>query len=442
MKSFFRYLFSFLFFVLSCSVFAQDKKNQADEEYIDTNRIRYEDRVYVPNIKSVLIHGAGFILAPAQMDLDGGEQIEFSFDDLDGDNKTYWYTVVHCDALWKPSDLMPQEYLGNYMEEQINNFAFSSGTMQKYTHYNWVFPNNNIKISKSGNYILKVYLNGNKAKPVLTRRFMVYSNKVTVTGNVHQGAGADDYMNKQEVDFSILYPGYTINNPFTDIKVVVQQNTRWDNAIFDIKPIFTKQNELTFDYDDGTNCFNGGNEFRTVNLKNLKFVTQYTSKIYRDSALNWNLTQKPEEVKLFKKYWQYPDINGRCLLTVEERDTSTITYVSEYVKVHFSMPYDFPMVDGNFYIMGNLTDNHFTKENKMNFDYFKKAYECVLYLKQGYYDYQIQFLEDGKLAGDETIIEGNHWETENDYTIYVYHRAIGTYYDQLICIRKMNSIRK
>jgi hypothetical protein len=438
----FRYSISLLLLLFSCCINAQDKKKQADEEYIDTNALRYEDRVYKPTIKSVLIHGAGFVLAPAQIDLDAGEQIEFSFDDLEGDQKNYWYTVVHCDALWKPSDLLPQEYLSNFLEEQIYNFVFSSGTMQKYTHYKWSFPSNNIKITKSGNYLLKVYLDGNKEKLVLTRRFMVYSNKVTVTGNAHQGAGADDYMNKQEVDFSILYSGYNITNPFTDLKVVIQQNTRWDNAIYDIKPIFTKANELTFDYDDGTNCFNGGNEYRTANLKNLKFVTLYTDKIYRDSLLTWNLVQKPEEVKTFKKYWQNPDINGRYLLTVEERDTSMSTYVSEYVKTHFSMPYDYPMVDGNFYIMGNITDNHFTKENKMTFNYFKKAYECDLYLKQGYYNYQIMFLEDGKLAGDETLIEGNHWETENDYTVYVYHRQIGTYYDQLICIRKLNSIRK
>ena len=144
----FRYSFSYLLLLLSCFAKAQDNKYKVEEDYIDTNRIRYEDRVYTPNIKSVLLHGAGFILAPAQIDLDGGEQVELSFDDLDGDNKNYWYTLVHCDAMWKPSDLMPQEYLSNFQEEQITNFSFSQGTMQKYTHYKWVFPSNNIKINK------------------------------------------------------------------------------------------------------------------------------------------------------------------------------------------------------------------------------------------------------------------------------------------------------
>jgi hypothetical protein len=29
-------------------------------------------------------------------------------------------------------------------------------------------------------------------------------------------------------------------------------------------------------------------------------------------------------------------------------------------------------------------------------------------------------------------IEGNAWETENEYSIYVYHRPFGSRYDKLI----------
>lgn len=420
-------------------VFAQDK-NKADEDFYAGGEMRYEDCVYKPNIKSVLLHELSWELSSPVIDFETGQQLQLSFDDLDGDNKNYWYTVIHCDAMWKPSDLMTQEYLAGYSEEQITNFAYSQGTLQKYTHYKWVFPNNNIKLTKSGNYILKVYTDVERDKPVITRRFMVFTSKVSVAGNVHQAAGADDYMNRQEVDFSILYSSYNLTNLFTDLKVVIQQNNRWDNAIYGIQPVFTKPNELSYDYDDGTNCFEGGNEYRFVNSKNFKFVTQFTDKIYRDSALQWHLDQKPEEIKLFKRYSQYQDNNGRFLIKVEDRDDSEIN--ADYCWVHWYVPYDYPMTDGNFYLMGNLTDNRFIKANQLNFNYFKKRYEVSLYLKQGYYDYQIGFLEDGKTAADLSFIEGNHWETENDYTIYVYHRQQGTYYDQLICVRKLNSIRK
>jgi hypothetical protein len=418
----------------------QEKKKTEEDDYVNGTYLRYEDWVYSENIKSVQLHEISWELSPPLVDLDQGQQLELSFDDLEGDNKNYWYTLIHCDASWKPSDLMPQEYLNSFQEEQITNFNYSQGTLQKYTHYKWIFPNNNMKLTRSGNYIVKVYTDIERDKPVLTRRFMVFSNKVNVAGTVHQAAGADDYMNRQEVDFSIFYSGYNLSNFFNDLKVVVQQNYRWDNAIYDLKPLFTKPNELTFDYDDGTNCFAGGNEYRFVNSKNFKFVTQFTDRIYRDSSLYWHLDQKPEEVKIFRRYSQYQDNNGRFLIHAEERNDAEIN--ADYCWVHFSVPYDYPMSDGNFYLMGNLTDNSFIAKNRFTYNYKAKRYELSLYLKQGYYDYHIGFLEDGKTAADLSHVEGNHWETENDYTIYVYHRAQGTYYDQLIAVRKLNSIRK
>ena len=417
-------------------------KSDTTEEYVSSVQMRYEDWVYTANIKSVLLHSANFLLSSPVIDFDTGEQLDLSFDDLDGDNKTYNYTLIHCDAYWKPSDLMQQEYLSNRFEETILSYTFSAGTAQHYTHYTWTFPNTNMSISKTGNYLLKVYVAGAKDKPVFTRRLMVFSSKVSIKANVHQAAGADDYMNKQEVDFSVLYTSNYNIPQLNDLKVVVQQNNRWDNAIYNMQPIYIKPNEFSYDYDDGTNTFDGGNEYRAAIFKNFKFITTGTDKIYRDSLNNWQVKLLPDEVKTFKRYFESQDMNGRFLITVEERDSSLIDVVGEYAKVHFKFPFEFPMTEGDFYILGNLTDNHFTKENKMTFNYFTKMYEGELYLKQGYYDYMYVFLPDGKTAAQTNQIEGDHWETENDYTIYVYHKQLGTYYDQLICVQKFNSVRK
>ena len=441
-----RYLFLLCLLQVGFLCFSQNdtatlKAGLATEEYVNTNQIRYEDWVYVPNIKSIVLHESSFLLSSPIIDFDTKETLSLSFDDLDGDNKLYFYTLIHCDAYWKPSDLMQQEYLPNFIEEQITTFTFSQGTKQRYSHYVWAFPNNNMQINRSGNYLLKVYLAGTKDKPVFTKRFMVFSSKVSIKANIHQAAAADDYKNKQEVDFSIITADYNIPQ-LVDLKVVIQQNSRWDNTIYNLQPIFTKPNELSYDYDDGSNTFDGGNEYRAAVFKNFKFVTSNTEKMYRDSLSNWQVNLLPDEVKTFKRYYEAQDINGRFLITVEERDSSLIDVVGEYARVHFKFPFEFPMTEGDFYILGNLTDNHFTKENKMTFNYFTKMYEGELYLKQGYYDYMYVFLPDGKIAAETNQIEGDHWETENDYTIYVYHKPPGSYYDQLICVQKFNSVNK
>ena len=134
------------------------------------------------------------------------------------------------------------------------------------------------------------------------------------------------------------------------------------------------------------------------------------------------------------------DLNGNR--SIESENSNNHSTESDYVWVHFTLPYDFPLVNGNLYLMGALTDWQFTEDAKMTYNFEKKVYEGTLYLKQGYYNYMYVFLEDGQKAGDATLIEGNHFETENDYSVYVYHRQEGSKYDELIGIQHFNSLVK
>ena len=70
-----------------------------------------------------------------------------------------------------------------------------------------------------------------------------------------------------------------------------------------------------------------------------------------------------------------------------------------------------------------------------------QCYEASVFVKQGYYNYEYVFVEDGFLSANETEIEGNHSETENNYMICVYNRPINSRYDELIGIKRLNSLR-
>lgn len=74
----------------------------------------------------------------------------------------------------------------------------------------------------------------------------------------------------------------------------------------------------------------------------------------------------------------------------------------------------------------------------MTYNYVNKAYETVLYLKQGYYNYQYVLVEDDKKP-NAAFIEGSHYETENDYYILVYYQSYSDRYQQLIGYKKINS---
>jgi len=417
----------------------QDNQAESDD-YYKKNFFRYEDYTYNDHIKTILLYKEGFELAPPLIQLGTDEKLKLSFDDLSDEMQSYKYTIIHCDANWTPSDLMPAEYIDGFTDDNISTYSSSFNTLQKYYHYELTFPTENLKPTKSGNYILKVYKDEDTEENlVFTRRFMIFDQTVTVTGNVKRATSIEDMDYKQEVDFTIGYSNYTISNPYSDLKVVVTQNDRWDNAITNLKPKYVKNNLLDYDYDD-ENTFNGGNEFRHFDMKSVQFISDRIHKISMDS-LGYEIYLMPDIKRSFTVYSSMTDINGKKFIKTDEA-IKNADIEGEYVYVHFTLPYTENVTEGNIYIFGAITDWHFQKEAIMKYNSAISAYEGTLYLKQGYYNYDYVLLKNNESVGDETFIEGNHYDTENDYTIYVYHKEQGTSYDKLIAVKRLNSIRK
>ncbi len=411
-----------------------------EEDYVNDNVLKYDDVVYKPNIKTVQAHESSWDYAAPIINLNSDEKIELSFDDLDSDQKRYSVTFVHCNSDWTPSDLMVTEYLNGYLDLNFINFSFSMNTLQKYTHYSILFPQANLNFTKSGNYLAYVYLNDKKEDLVLSRRIMVYDNKVNVGYTFRQTSSSDDQFSKQHIDFTINHGGYDITNIYTDLKVTLTQNNRWDNAVTNIKPTFIGGNQLTYSLDDAS-TFSGGNEFRYFDIRSMRFYTEKVKEIYRDENLKNHIVLLPEEIRATKPYLFYSDFNGN--FAIKNRDSQGNQDIeADYVYVDFFLPYANPEAGGNFYVLGKLTDWRMNKNSKMTYNVKRFGYEKQLYLKQGFYNYMLVLSSDTKKGGDETATEGSHWETENDYNICVYHRKIGTYYDQLIGYKKINSLKK
>lgn len=397
--------------------------------------IVYKNKIYKKNIKTVLLYRKGWELAPPIIRLN--EKLILSFDDLNAGVKNYKYTFIHCNADWTESDIMKSDFIDGFTEDEIIDYSFSFNTTQSYTHYKVTFPNDNIKITKSGNYIVKVYDRYEDDENLaFVYRFMVLEPKVKITAKIKRATAIEDRNYKQEVDFKIFKQGYNISNVYQNLKVVVIKNQRWDNAITGLKPLLIKGDELDYNYDN-ENVFNGGNEFRHFSIKSLEAQSDRTRKIiYTNSGYNVYLYD--DNIRQFKIYYSDNDINGKMLVKTEDADNSDTE--ADYAHVHFSLKYNNQNTFGKFYVMGALTNWTYSDEAILKFNPDKKLYQTSLYLKQGYYDYNYVFLEDGKNAGDETFIEGNHYETENDYYIFVYYRENGDLYDRLIGAEKFNSI--
>ena len=401
----------------------------------NTDFFLYGDFIHKNNIRSVLFNQKDFELSDPIIRLNSADRLTLRFDDLDAGYKRYFYTIIHCDAHWEPSELRNFEYIDGFYEDEIRDFRHSINTRAAFTHYYLDFPGHNLRPTKSGNYILKVYLDGNPDDVVFTRRFMVLEERVSVGGHVQQANLVRYRDSNQQLSFSINLSSYRISNPYRDMRLVITQNGRWDNAITALEPKSIQGNTLVYDYEDKT-LFGGGNEFRRFDIRSLRYPSERVNDI-NSSRRHWDVFLKADPVRSFHRYVTDDDINGRY--KVETHDARDDQLESDYAWVHFHLPMREPLEEGFVYVMGQLTDWHFSEENKMNYNYGERAYEISLLLKQGYYNYMYAILTEEGEPGDIQMTEGNHSFTENDYSIFVYHREPGDLYDRLVGIGHLNS---
>jgi hypothetical protein len=406
-----------------------------ESDYIEEDYLRYEDHIYKKNIRSAMLYVEDQPLSFPVLFLRGNKRLQLHFDDMDSDFQTYSYKFIHCNANWEPSGLTQQEYINGFFNSFIDEYNYSFNTLFSYLHYQLEFPNQDIQFSKSGNYILMVFANNDEEDVVLTRRFFVVDNRIDIRPKIHMATLAKFRDYKQEIDFTINTGSYLIQDPYSDLKVVISQNRRWDNAITDLKPLFVRTPELIYNYED-KNLFDGNNEYRFFDTKDLRYQSMNIDGIQIMNGKT-HVYVLPEEPRSFKRYYFQQDINGKRLIKRDESVNSNKE--ADYMLTHFTLKRENPVLDGDVYVFGQLSDWQFKEAFKMEYVAVNKEYTLTTTLKQGYYNYNYVVLPKNSTQGDMSIIEGTHSETENEYYFFVYHRQQGEIYDRLIGFNTRNS---
>lgn len=397
-----------------------------------------EDRIYRNSIKSVQLFREGWNLSYPVIELFGNAGLVLKFDDLSNEIRNYNYRIVHCKSNWMPSPLSENEYLDGLIQDQIDDYKFSFNTYTSYVHYTLALPNNNISLRLSGNYALIIYEGFDESNVAFVKRFMVSEKLVNVEANVTRPVLSIYRDNGHQINLEVNYGSFPLEDPYGDLKVAILQNGRWDNPITDLKPLFERSGLLVYDY-QMENVFPAGNEYRWFDIKSLRYQSPYIKSIGYQAG-EFIVTLFPEENRSGKVYFFDEDINGRFYIEVQEENNNDTD--AEYVWTDFRFPVKEPAVTGNYYVFGALTNWEFSEQNRMNYDFESSAYTLRLFLKQGYYNYHIAFVEEGSQVADLSYAEGNHYETENDYLIFVYHYGTTSRYERLIGYQIINSLRR
>ncbi len=399
---------------------------------------RMPDHIYMPDIHSVKLFPQNNQSAPALLILNSSDQLELHFDDLSGTPKNYYYTYQLCNADWSPADVNVFDYIKGFLQNRLNQYRMSSVSSTKYVHYQALLPEHNAIPIKSGNYLLKVFLDADTSKLAFTKRMLIVDNKVQVIAKVQQPFDPAAGLTQQKVQFSVNTQQLNILSPQM-VKAVVLQNSRWDNAVTDIQPSFIRGNIM--EYNGELDClFPAGKEYRWADIQSFRFQSDRIDRVDQTAQpVKVILKQDPERSRL--RYLFYKDRNGW-------EEIGTTEYInpwwqSDYADVTFTYtPVNNQSYPGkSIYLVGEMTANELGPNAKMVYEAERGVYTKTLLLKQGYYSYIYVTKDDrSKMQkADPSLTEGNYWETENEYTVLFYYRSFSSRYDELIGISTVSS---
>ena len=389
----------------------------------------YETRSFSDRFKTLRTQVEGRELFPPIIDLNTNEHITISFDEMTEEVSYLQYSLVHCNADWRPSALSDLEYLDGFNTNPIEEFDFSIATFAHYVHYSLTLPNEDVQFKVSGNYVLLVYPENEPERVLLQVCFSVYENNILVAPSVTSRTDIDYNREHQQVSVTLNANNYRIQNPYNELKVSVTQNGRRDNEVIVNRPLRIQGSQIFFDHDRNL-IFEAGNEFRRFEMVATRYAGLGVANIYHfDPYYHVELT--PVKPRSESSYLYDQTQNGRFV--IRQSGASDSDTEADYFVVHFTLDSD-PIPGGKIYIDGELTNHLYSPYNEMVYNPQTEQYEKTLLLKQGSYNYQYLFLPDGTRTATAAPVEGNYYQTVNEYLVKVYHRAPGERYDRLIGI--------
>ncbi|KIQ22583.1 hypothetical protein RT99_05570 [Flavobacterium sp. MEB061] len=385
------------------------------------------------NIKTVSFVQNGNNVVPI---FELGSTFELQFDDLFGNEANYYFDITHCDYNWKPTDIPKTDFIRGFDNQRITDYVNSFNTLQVYSHYRLAFPNQfTTQLRLSGNYILKI-LNEDK-EVVFSRKFILYEEHSTVAAQVKRSRNLSNIDYMQNLEFTILSNDIAFQTPLQNVRVLLLQNGDFNTAIKNIPPQYTIGNQLVYKYGQET-LFWGGNEFLYFENKDIRAANNNVGKVGSNNDI-YNSYLYTNAARANQIYTNYEDVNGNFV--VKNINGSNNEIEADYAWVYFTLSAPtFRSNNKDIYVTGMFNNYSLSAENKMDYNQDKGVFEKAIMIKQGFTNFQYKIADKKGIVDYENAIDGNFYQTENEYTILVYYKQSSDRYERVIGKGNANSI--
>jgi hypothetical protein len=185
---------------------------------------------------------------------------------------------------------------------------------------------------------------------------------------------------------------------------------------------------LIYKYDSETQ-FWGGNEFRYFENKDVRAATNNIGKIDSQGGV-YNAYLYTDDARANNPYTYNPDINGNFLINNLNVENSEIE--ADYAWTYFTLSAPSFYEKKDIYVNGMFNNYAMNDESKMVYNAEKAVFEKAIMIKQGFTNYQYVVADkDGKID-NANAIDGNFYQTEDNYFALIYYKENNQRYDRII----------
>lgn len=381
--------------------------------------------IFRDDVKTLQVKNPDFFMAPPIVRLGSQDRLFINFDIIGEEHEYLRYKLIHCNADWKPSRLMESEYIAGFNEAEVTDYAYSSNTYIHYVNYNIEIPNADLPVISSGNYLLQVYPENDPDEIILQARFAVTENSTGVAGG--KTSRTDKGFNTEYQQINLAVDASSNINPYQDLIITVEQNNRPETMRTISHPMRVEGGKVIFDHDMNL-VFEAGNEYRRFETVRADYPGMHVDSV-KFGGSNWHAWLAEDGMRDEREYIYDRTQHGR--FKIDEYNSTDPDLGADYVTVHFTL--DAPQIAGaDIYVDGDFILNRYNRINKMTYDFNDGKYHGSIPLKQGSYNYQYVVVPHSTGIPEPAPIEGNKYETSNEYLVKVFLRTPGSRADRLV----------
>lgn len=372
-----------------------------------------------PDTYSIQLFRSGSQQSPPIIRLDSDQTLTLRFDMIETRSRQFRIRLTHHNPDWSRSPLPPEEFMEGFAEATFGGGRPSTGQRPSYRHYEYSLPNRQLRMTRSGNYMLHVrdYETGEQ---IFSLPFFIEENEGDMNLRVEERITPRRDMRIGHIPkTTYIYPDF-VDMPQFDLSFYYTQNQFWGRTreadVWDVATPGEVFFELSRD-----NLFTGDYEVLPLNLSRLDRIGRQVRE-YRPDEVPPLLLLDIDIQGLLNASRQVP--SGRFGRPNPDLDAN-------YGNLHFSFrPRSAIGENAAIYLAGDFNGWAIQNRLRMELNPEDSTWHVRTFVKEGSYAYKYLLVENGEIR--DLALDDTFTRSRQEYISFVYYRDPERHYYRLL----------